>query len=253
MIHHTVSDFFRQVQPLSVLLQNFYNTDTLYVMLKSLRTYLIQNRFTGKMMDLDMGGVSDGTRVHQWEGAQASSQLWVVEPTNDGRVKIKSNLAGKLLDPGMATENGTVLQIWADVNGDNQFWTINEVTRKPKTSVKATTVKAKAAAEKAATEVVKAAEPVVEKAVKAAKPAAEKAVKAAKPVVEKAVKAAEPVVEKTVEAAKPVVEKAVKAAEPVVEKAVEAAKPAAEKAVEAVKTAAAKTNTRKGGKGKRRK
>lgn len=138
--------------------------------------YRIQNRFTGKMMDLDMGGVSDGTRVHQWEGAQASSQLWVVEPINDGRVKIKSNLAGKLLDPGMATENGTVLQIWADVNGDNQFWTINEVTRKPKTSVKATTVKAKAAAEKAATEVVKAAEPVVEKAVKAAKPAAEKAV-----------------------------------------------------------------------------
>ena len=37
----------------------------------------------------------------------------------------------------MATENGTVLQIWADVNGDNQFWTIDEVTRKPKTSVKA--------------------------------------------------------------------------------------------------------------------
>ena len=35
--------------------------------------------------------------------------------------------------------------------------------------------------------------------------------------------------------------------------AVDAAKPAAEKAVEAVKTAAAKTNTRKGGKGKRRK
>ena len=197
--------------------------------------YRIQNRFTGKMLDLDMGGVSDGTRVHQWEGAQASSQLWVVEPTNDGRVKIKSNLAGKLLDPGMATENGTVLQIWADVNGDNQFWIIDEVTRKPKTSVKASAVKAKAAAEKAATEA-------VEEVVKAAKPVVEETVKAAKPVVEKAVKAAEPVVEKTVEAAKPVVEKAVEAAKPVVEKTVEAAK-----------TAAAKTNARKGGKGKRRK
>ena len=137
------------------------------------------------MLDLDMGGVSDGTRVHQWEGAQASSQLWVVEPTNDGRVKIKSNLAGKLLDPGMATENGTVLQIWADVNGDNQFWTINEVTRKPKTSVKASAVKAKAAAEKAATEAVKAAEPVVEKAVEAAKPVVEKTVEAAKTAVAK--------------------------------------------------------------------
>ena len=30
--------------------------------------YRVQNRFTGKMMGLDMGGVSDGTRVHQWEG-----------------------------------------------------------------------------------------------------------------------------------------------------------------------------------------
>ena len=40
--------------------------------------YRIQNRFTGKMMDLDMGGVSDGTRVHQWEGAQhpASCGSW---------------------------------------------------------------------------------------------------------------------------------------------------------------------------------
>ena len=107
-----------------------------------------------------MGGVSDGTRVHQWGAHRLPASCGSLEPTNDGRVKIKSNLAGKLLDPGMATENGTVLQIWADVNGDNQFWTINEVTRKPKTSVKASAVKAKAAAEKAATEVVKAAEPV---------------------------------------------------------------------------------------------
>ena len=59
------------------------------------------------------------------EGAPASSQLWIVEPGNDGRVKIKSNLAGKCLDVvGMATDNGAGLQIWADVNGDNQFWTI---------------------------------------------------------------------------------------------------------------------------------
>lgn len=76
---------------------------------------------------------------------QRFSQLWIVEPANDGRVKIKSNLAGKCLDlVNMNTENGAVLQIWADVNGDNQYWTINEVTRKPKTSAKATAAKAKA-------------------------------------------------------------------------------------------------------------
>ena len=28
--------------------------------------YRVKNRFTGKMLDLNMGGVSDGTRVHQW-------------------------------------------------------------------------------------------------------------------------------------------------------------------------------------------
>ena len=206
--------------------------------------YRIRNRASGKLLDLTMTGTANGTWLHLWEDVGGTSQMWTVQPTPEGTVRLRSSWAGgKCVDTvGMGAAVGTVLQIWADVNGDNQFWTINEVTRKPKTSVKATTVKAKAAAEKAATEVVKAAEPVVEKAVKAAKPAAEKAVKVAKPAAEKAVKAA-----------KPVVEKAVKAAEPVVEKAVEAAKPAAEKAVEAVKTAAAKTNTRKGGKGKRRK
>ena len=40
--------------------------------------YRIKNRFTGKMMDLDCSGVTDGTHVHQWEGANASSQLWIV-------------------------------------------------------------------------------------------------------------------------------------------------------------------------------
>ena len=74
-----------------------------------------------------------------------------MEPANDGRVKIKSNLAGKCLDlVNMNTENGAVLQIWADVNGDNQYWTINEVTRKPKTSAKATAAKAKAEVKAAA-------------------------------------------------------------------------------------------------------
>ena len=65
MIHHPISDFFRQVQPLSVLLQNFYNTDTLYVMLKSLRTYLIQNRFTGMTKRCMPQIVPQGNRFRQ--------------------------------------------------------------------------------------------------------------------------------------------------------------------------------------------
>ncbi len=60
--------------------------------------YRICNRFTGKMMDLIASGVVDGTWLHQWEGSNSSSQLWAIENTADGRVKIKSNLSGKCLD-----------------------------------------------------------------------------------------------------------------------------------------------------------
>ena len=82
------------------------------------RVYRIQNRFTGKVLDLV-------------EGVHGSSQIWIVEPTNDGRVKVRSNLSGKCMDiVGMSRENGARLQIWQDVNGDNQLWTITQAKEK---------------------------------------------------------------------------------------------------------------------------
>lgn len=94
--------------------------------------YRIKNRGTGKMMDLMMGGSADGTWLHQWEDANGSSQMWIVEPTNDGQVKIKAQLApAKCVDVvNMSTEAGARLQIWQDVNGENQLWKITEVTEK---------------------------------------------------------------------------------------------------------------------------
>ena len=47
--------------------------------------YRIRNRFTGKMMDLDMGGVSDGTRVHQWEAPRPTAGWRPVRPPTGGR------------------------------------------------------------------------------------------------------------------------------------------------------------------------
>ena len=135
----------------------------------------------------------------------------MVEPTNDGRVKIKSNLAGKLLDAGMSSDNGTLLQIWADVNGENQYWTINEVTRKPKTSVKASAVKAKAAAEKAATEIVDAAAvavpPLSRRLPRQPSPLQKRPPRPQSLLPRRPSRLPSPVVEKTVEAAKPVVER----------------------------------------------
>ena len=43
--------------------------------------YRIQNRFTGKMMDLALGGVVEGTWLHQWGRTSGLSQCWALEPT----------------------------------------------------------------------------------------------------------------------------------------------------------------------------
>ena len=118
------------------------------------------------------------------------------------------NLAGKLLDVvGMNTDNGAALQIWRDENGTTQYWTISEVTRKPKASAKASAAKAKAELTAAA---VDAAEEVV-KAVKKAstKPAAKKAAKAVNDTVKAVTETVKPAAGEAVKAAKPVVKEAV--------------------------------------------
>lgn len=96
--------------------------------------YRIQNRATGKCIDLMMAGTVNGTWLHQWEDANCSSQLWIVEPTREGTVKLLSQWAnGKCIDTvGMGSPVGANLQIWQDVNGDDQLWTITEVKERAK-------------------------------------------------------------------------------------------------------------------------
>ena len=55
----------------------------------------IQNRFTGKMMDLALGGVVEGTWLHQWGRTSGLSQCWALEATRNGRTRIRNVLADK--------------------------------------------------------------------------------------------------------------------------------------------------------------
>ena len=113
----------------------------------------IQNRFTGKMIDLALGGVVEGTWLHQWSRTSGLSQCWALEPTRSGRtwvhqwtqtagagqrwqiveagggkVKLRNVLADKVIDlVGMRVENGTQAQIWQDVFGENQLWKLDPV------------------------------------------------------------------------------------------------------------------------------
>ena len=158
--------------------------------------YRIRNRASGKLLDLTMTGTANGTWLHLWEDVGGTSQMWKVEHTPEGTVRLRSSWAGgKCVDTvGIGAEVGAVLQIWQEVpGGGDQLWVISEVKDRvkraakveqaaPAAETKAAPAKkpaarkprtAKKVEEKPAAPTAKAAEPV-----KAEKSAAKKAAKA---------------------------------------------------------------------------
>lgn len=90
--------------------------------------YRIKNRFTGKVMDLALSGVENGTWVHQWSATSGAGQRWQIVDAGGGKVKLRNVLADKVIDlVGMRVENGTQAQIWQDVYGENQLWKLDPV------------------------------------------------------------------------------------------------------------------------------
>lgn len=120
--------------------------------------YRIRNRANGKLIDLMMTGTANGTWLHLWEDVGGTSQMWTVEPTPAGTVRLRSNWAGgKCIDTvGMGTAEGAILQIWQETPGDDQLWTIAEVKDRAKRAAKTEESKL----EEKAAEPVKAEEPV---------------------------------------------------------------------------------------------
>ena len=101
--------------------------------------YRIRNRASGKLLDLTMTGTANGTWLHLWEDVGGTSQMWTVQPTPEGTVRLRSSWAGgKCVDTvGMGAAVGTVLQIWQEVSGaDDQLWTIAEVKERAKRAAK---------------------------------------------------------------------------------------------------------------------
>ena len=177
--------------------------------------YRIRNRASGKLLDLTMTGTANGTWLHLWEDVGGTSQMWKVEHTPEGTVRLRSSWAGgKCVDTvGLGAEVGAVLQIWQEVpGGGDQLWVISEVKDRVKRAAKV---------EQAAPAAETTAAPAKE-AAPAKKPAARKPRTTKKAEEKPAAKAAEPV-----KAEKPAAKKAAKTK----------AEPAAEvKAVPAVET-----------------
>ena len=154
--------------------------------------YRIRNRASGKLIDLMMTGTANGTWLHLWEDVGGTSQMWKMEPTPAGTVRLRSMwAAGKCIDTvGMGTADGAVLQIWQETAGEDQLWTITEVKDRAKRVAKAAKEEEPAAApvEKAGEKPVEAApvkaEPVVEAAKAEEKPAEPAPAKVEAPAVE---------------------------------------------------------------------
>lgn len=191
--------------------------------------YRICNRANGKMLDLMMTGTANGTWLHLWEDVSGTSQMWTVEPTPEGTVRLRSSWAGgKCVDTvGMGAELGAVLQIWQEVNGGDQLWTITEVKERAKRAAK----KAEAA-------------PVVEEKVEETAPAAveEKVEETAPAAVEEKVEETAPaaVEEKVEETAPAAVEEKTEETAPAVVEEKAAPAPAAKKPAAKTKTSRAK-------------
>lgn len=193
--------------------------------------YRIRNRASGKLLDLTMTGTANGTWLHLWEDVGGTSQMWTVQPTPEGTVRLRSSWAGgKCVDTvGMGAAVGTVLQIWQEVSGaDDQLWTIAEV----KELAKRTAKKAEAPAVEAAAEAAPAAEKAPAKKTAARKPRTTKkaaAAKAEEGKAETAAPAEKPAKPARKTAAKKTAAKAAEKAEPAKAEAPAEEKPAAEK------------------------
>ena len=200
--------------------------------------YRIRNRASGKLIDLMMTGTANGTWLHLWEDVGGTSQMWKMEPTPAGTVRLRSMwAAGKCIDTvGMGTADGAVLQIWQETAGEDQLWTISEVKDRAKHAPKAEEKPAEVKAEAAAPAEEK---PVEEKAAPAEeKPVEEKAAPAAKKTTRK------PAAKKT--AAKTAAKSAGAKVEAAPAKAEEKPAEAAPAAKPARKTAARKKTTKAG-------
>ena len=196
--------------------------------------YRIRNRASGKLLDLTMTGTANGTWLHLWEDVGGTSQMWKVEHTPEGTVRLRSSWAGgKCVDTvGIGAEVGAVLQIWQEVpGGGDQLWTISEVKDRVKRAAKVEEAPAPAAETTAvpAKEAAPAKKPAARKPRTTQKAAAAKAEAAEEGKAETAAPAEKPAKPARKTAAKKTAAKAAEKAEPAKAEVPAEEKPAAEK------------------------
>lgn len=89
-------------------------------------TYKLINSNSGKALDVNAAGTTDGTNVQIWTDNGSAAQQWLVTSNGDGTYKLTNPNSGKALDvSGAGTANGTNVQIWTANGSAAQKWQIS--------------------------------------------------------------------------------------------------------------------------------
>lgn len=93
------------------------------------QTYELINTKSGKALNIDGDGVSNGSNVDIWTDTNGTDQIWQAVYQGDGTYKFINPASGKALDvSGALTANGTNVQIWDDISGGiAQKWRVVDV------------------------------------------------------------------------------------------------------------------------------
>ena len=85
---------------------------------------LIQNAFSGKVLDDPAFSTSNGTAMIQYDYNGGTNQEWKLVPLADGNYLIQNAYSGKVLDDsGYSTSDGTAVIQYDYNGGTNQEWT----------------------------------------------------------------------------------------------------------------------------------
>ena len=94
----------------------------------------------GRVLEVADFNTENGASIRLWSYEGQPWQQWIFEEAAEGQYRIKNRFTGKVMDlamsgvvidlVGMRVDNGTQAQIWRDVFGENQLWSIQPVPDK---------------------------------------------------------------------------------------------------------------------------
>lgn len=90
--------------------------------------YKIVARHSGKVLDVQGGGLDNGTPIWQWDENGTPAQQWQIIKVGDVYYKIVARHSGKVLDvAGGSTADLTQIHQWDYVGIANQQWVLRPV------------------------------------------------------------------------------------------------------------------------------